>query len=135
MDRYVTVCRVGAIKDGQAAAFPIGGTIIAVFHRGGEYFAMNDMCPHMGASLAEGYVADGTVTCPWHAWRFSLHDGTWCENPSVNTETYAVRVVGDEIQVALPAERSSGEGSNEHSLDPFSRDDTADAEGKSGSPG
>jgi len=56
----------------------------------------------MGASLAEGYVEEGVVTCPWHAWRFRLADGTWCDNPRIKTDSFEVRVVGDEIQVLCP---------------------------------
>ena len=34
----------------------------------------------MGASLSGGYVENGVVTCPWHAWRFRLTDGAWADN-------------------------------------------------------
>jgi nitrite reductase (NADH) small subunit/3-phenylpropionate/trans-cinnamate dioxygenase ferredoxin subunit len=76
--------------------------MVAVFHIKGEYFAINDFCPHMGASLAGGYVEEGTVTCPWHAWRFQVRDGTWCDNPRIKTESFEVRVVGNDIQVRVP---------------------------------
>ena len=70
----------------------------------GEYSAINDLCPHMGASLAAGYVEDGGVTCPWHAWRFCIKSGTWLDNPNskTRTESFPVRVVGHEIQVDVP---------------------------------
>jgi nitrite reductase (NADH) small subunit/3-phenylpropionate/trans-cinnamate dioxygenase ferredoxin subunit len=44
------------------------------------------------------------VTCPWHAWRFCVRDGTWLDNPNaaVRTDCYEVRVVGDDIQVCVP---------------------------------
>ena len=56
----------------------------------------------MGASLATGTVEGGIVTCPWHAWRFRLRDGTWADNPRVKIGCFAVRVEGDEIQVQKP---------------------------------
>ena len=46
-------------------------------------------------------VEDHAVTCPWHAWRFSVQDGTWVDNPKVKTECYPVRVDGDNIQVVV----------------------------------
>jgi nitrite reductase (NADH) small subunit/3-phenylpropionate/trans-cinnamate dioxygenase ferredoxin subunit len=60
----------------------------------------------MGASLAGGYVENGSVICPWHAWRFCVKSGDWLDNPrsSVRQECFEVRVVGDEIQVAIPAD-------------------------------
>lgn len=97
------VARIGDIPDGEGRAFSIGGRMVAVFNRGGQYTAINDTCPHMGASLATGYVHGEAVTCPWHAWRFRVTDGTWLDNPNakVKTESYPVRVVGDEIQVLI----------------------------------
>jgi nitrite reductase (NADH) small subunit/3-phenylpropionate/trans-cinnamate dioxygenase ferredoxin subunit len=74
---------------------------VAVFNLGaGNYHAIDDLCPHMGASLAAGEVYNGIVTCPWHAWRFRVTDGTWCDNPRIKTTVFDVRVVDDEIQVA-----------------------------------
>ena len=106
MSEFQTVARVGEIPDGEGRAFPVDGMIVAVFNRGGVYTAINDICPHMGASLACGYVEGESVTCPWHAWRFSVCDGTWLDNPKskVRTESFAVRVLGDEIQVQLSNE-------------------------------
>jgi nitrite reductase (NADH) small subunit/3-phenylpropionate/trans-cinnamate dioxygenase ferredoxin subunit len=102
MSEFVTVANVGDIPEGGSAAFAVGERLVAVFHvGGGQYHAINDLCPHMGASLAEGYLEDGVVTCPWHAWRFRVCDGTWCDNPRIGTDTFEVRVVGDEIQVSL----------------------------------
>ena len=57
------------------------------------------MCPHMGASLAGGFVEDGIVTCPWHYWRFRLADGAWADNPRIKIGCYPVHVVRG-IQVA-----------------------------------
>ena len=48
----------------------------------------------MGASLSGGYVENGVVTCPWHAWRFRLADGAWADNPRIKIGCYPVRVAG-----------------------------------------
>ena len=104
MSEFVTVARVGEIPEGEGRAYPVNGRMVAVFLIGGEYRAILDSCPHMGASLAGGYVEAGVVTCPWHAWRFCTRDGTWMDNPraAVRTETFEVRVEGEEIQVRAP---------------------------------
>ena len=101
-DDFVTVARVETIAEGRGSTFAVGDRLIAVFLVGGEYFAINDLCPHMGASLAEGEVDNGIVSCPWHFWRFRISDGTWCDNPRIKTDRFDVRVVGDEIQVRVP---------------------------------
>lgn len=102
MTDFVTVAKVGEIEEGQGQAFPVNGRMVAVFNCGGEYFAINDFCPHMGASLASGYLEGETVICPWHAWRFRVTDGCWMDNPKIKTENYPLRIVDGEIQVSVP---------------------------------
>lgn len=97
---FVTVAKVGSIPEGQGITTVVGERLVAVFNSGGEYFAIDDTCPHMGASLGAGEVCDGIVACPWHAWRFKVSDGTWCDSPRIKVDSFEVRVVGDEIQVS-----------------------------------
>lgn len=97
---FVTVAKVGAIPEGEGASFQVGERLVAVFHHQGRYMAIDDICPHMGASLGSGYLdEEGVVTCPWHAWRFNACDGKWADNPRLLVDTFDVRVEGDEIQV------------------------------------
>lgn len=99
--QFVAVARVGQIAEGAGGTFAVGERLVAVFLRNGQYWAIDDLCPHMGASLGAGYVDDeGAVSCPWHAWRFCIRDGTWRDNPRIKIDAFDVRVVGDEIQVA-----------------------------------
>jgi nitrite reductase/ring-hydroxylating ferredoxin subunit len=102
MPRFVTVGRVGDIAEGEARTVGGPGKVVAVFRVGDDYFAIDDMCPHMGSSLSGGFVEDGIVTCPWHYWRFRLADGAWADNPRIKIGCYPVHVVGDEIRVELP---------------------------------
>ncbi len=102
MSRYVVVGRVGDIADGEAKTAPGPGKRVAVFREGDRYFAIDDMCPHMGASLADGFVEDGIVTCRWHYWRFRLSDGAWADNPRIKIGCYPVQVVDNEIRLELP---------------------------------
>ena len=104
MAEFKAVAKVGAIREGEGKAFTVDGKIIAVFLKNGEYHAINDSCPHMGASLAAGYVEDDNVICPWHAWRFCVKDGLWVDNPKSNirTPSYRVRIEADQIQVEVP---------------------------------
>jgi nitrite reductase (NADH) small subunit/3-phenylpropionate/trans-cinnamate dioxygenase ferredoxin subunit len=105
---FQTVCKVGLIPEGEGRAFPVNGRLVAVFLRDGHYFAVNDSCPHMGASLASGYLEGHDVICPWHAWKFCIKDGLWMDNPrsNIKTETYEVRLMNDEVQVEIPQPKS-----------------------------
>ena len=112
MSTFQTVAKVGDVPAGEGRAFELDGKMIAVFLIDGEYKAIDDFCPHMGASLAAGAVEAGMVICPWHAWCFKLDDGEWCDNPKIKVDVYEVLVEGDEIRVRIadsPGEASAGE--------------------------
>ena len=109
MSEFVTVAKVGAIAEGCGGTFPLDQQLVAVFLLDGRYYAIDDLCPHMGASLGAGCLAaDGTVTCPWHAWHFSVKDGTWVDNPRIKIDSFDVRVEGEEIQVRRTPRRKMG---------------------------
>ena len=104
MSDFVTVADLDEIPEGQAKAFPVGGKMVAVFHTADGFYAIDDMCPHQGASLSAGHVEDKAVMCPWHAWRFSIEDGRWldADTGKVRCGSYEVRVEDEEIQVRVP---------------------------------
>lgn len=106
---FVTVAQVGDIPEGTGRAYPVGKKMVAVFYSDGNYFAIDDFCPHQGASLAEGYVDGCAVACPWHHWRFSIKDGSWLDNPKIGVEKFNVRVMGKNIQVQQPTEEPKNE--------------------------
>ena len=101
MMEFYPVCPVSDLSEGEARMVQVADKLIAVFLHEGQYFAIDDTCPHMGDSLSQGYVEKGIVTCPWHAWRFRLSDGAWADNPRIKIGSYPVRVVEGEIQVAV----------------------------------
>jgi len=113
MVEFTTVAKTGDIPDGEGRAYAVNGRMVAVFHTKEQFFAIDDFCPHMGASLAAGYVEDGLVACPWHAWQFCVNDGSWCDNPKLKVDCFEVRIDGDEIQVAVPAKKSPFIGDEE----------------------
>lgn len=107
MPEFITVAKVGDIPDQEGRAFKVNDVTVAVFNDGGTYWAIDDMCPHAGASLAGGFFENNIVTCPWHAWQFRVSDGSFCGHPRIKSDVYAVRVIGLEIQVSTtPSKRS-----------------------------
>ena len=103
MSEFHVVAKVGDIPAGEGRAYHIENRMVGVYFVDGKYTAIDDICPHMGASLVDGYIEAGAVYCPWHAWKFNICDGTWMDNPraKIRLETFEVRVEGDEIQVRV----------------------------------
>jgi len=102
MSDFVTIARVGDLPEGRGRTFCVGECHIALFLLGGKYYALDDFCPHAGASLGEGDVRGDTVVCRRHLWAFRLADGVSPDAPTLRATNFDVRVVGDEIQVRLP---------------------------------
>lgn len=130
MTEFQTVAKIDDIPDGQSRCFPVNGTMVGVFHHKGEFFAINDFCPHMGASLSDGHVAeDGCVMCPWHAWSFSIKDGTWMDNrkSGIKTQTYEVRVQDGHVQVLVPPPEAAKETDDRPAGESSSNDKPGDA--------
>lgn len=105
---FTPVARAGEIPAGEGRTFEVAGRLVAVFFDGARYHAIDDLCPHMGASLGSGPFVDGVVTCPWHAWRFRTCDGAWCDDESLRVDVHPVRVVADVVEVAVPAPSTGG---------------------------
>lgn len=102
MSDFETVGKVEDFVEGQGKAFAVNGRMVAVFRKGEGFYAIDDYCPHMGASLSDGFVDEDVVACPWHAWRFCIKDGTWTDNPNVKIDSFQVRVENGEVQVLVP---------------------------------
>ena len=104
-ESFVPVAKVADVQPGAAKAVAIDGREIAVFNVDGAFYAIEDTCPHSGASLAEGWIEGTTVTCPWHAWCFSLTDGKMTLGYG-SVDAFDVKVEGDDLlvnKVAKPA--------------------------------
>jgi nitrite reductase/ring-hydroxylating ferredoxin subunit len=100
---FIPVARVGDIPAGKGAFIDTGGIVLAVFHSGGGRFhATSPVCPHEDGPLAEGWVEDGSVICPWHGYDFDLRTGQCRVAPEVSVTVFPVRAVGDTIEVDVP---------------------------------
>ncbi|MBF5007161.1 3-phenylpropionate/cinnamic acid dioxygenase ferredoxin subunit [Diaphorobacter caeni] len=105
MTSQIVACDAGAIDEGGALKVEVNGLEIALFHIGGEYFAVDDRCSHGNASMSEGYVEDdGTVECPLHAARFCVRTGVpLCQPATDAIRTYPVTLVDGKICLTLGA--------------------------------
>lgn len=103
MTGFQTVATIDDIPEGEGRCFELEDQVVAIFNIDGSFSAINDMCPHMGASLSSGHLNKEScvVSCPWHGWRFNVVDGTWADNPRIKTDVFEVRVVDGRIQVRL----------------------------------
>ena len=97
---FVKVATVSELPPGKAKQAKVGDKTLAVFNVSGNFYAIDDTCPHRGASLAEGELEGHEVTCPWHAAVFDVTSGAHLTPPAPSdVACYKVQVVGDEVQI------------------------------------
>lgn len=98
MAEYTNVAKVAEIPVGSAKVVEVNGKKIALFHVADQFYALDDRCSHAEASLAKGYVEDGSVSCPLHGARFCLKTGKNLCLPAVTpVSSYEVKVEGEDI--------------------------------------
>ncbi len=100
---FTKVATVEEVPAGTAKQLQVGGRKLALFNVEGAYYAIDDTCPHRGASLSEGDARGPEVECPWHGARFNLMTGAnLCPPARSGVTAYKVRVVADEVQIDVP---------------------------------
>ncbi len=100
MAEFVKVASVSEIPPGQGKTIEVAGEKLALFNVGGTFFAIDDICAHMGANLADGSLEDKVITCPWHGWKYDVTSGICSDDPSVKQRCFQVKVDGADILVS-----------------------------------
>jgi nitrite reductase (NADH) small subunit len=98
-DEFLTVCPVDQIPNGSVSVVQIGSFEIGIYHIDGEWYAIDNICPHSGAQLHEGWVHDKTVTCPWHAWCFSLETGRMAAWDREGVARFELKIEDDTVKL------------------------------------
>jgi len=80
------------IAEGQTKLVVVKGNKICVARTKEGVFAVNDRCPHNGASLSSGHCSEkNEVVCPMHRYPFDLKTGRTTSGLAMNVLTYPVK--------------------------------------------
>lgn len=120
-----TRLRVGdalGLSDGERWIVETGGVTIGVFHVGDSWVAYENVCPHSGGPVCEGFVrpsikavldnggrlvtettddAQPRLSCPWHGWDFDLRSGVAIGDPRRRLRAVAVEVEDGDVYIVL----------------------------------
>lgn len=100
MQRFVRVADPAAIPPGHSRAVQVGRYDIALFNVRGEFFALENACPHQGSPIVDGAIEGHTVTCPWHAWCFDLRTGNLTLGTFASIPRFEVRIEQDGLYLS-----------------------------------
>lgn len=101
MSEWILAAKTDELKPGEAKVIAVGGHQIALFNVNGQFYALNNACPHRGGPLAEGRLEGREVVCPWHGWRFDVTTGASPLFPTVSADRFEVRVEGADVKVKV----------------------------------
>lgn len=89
------------LQSGECARMELpGGDEVAIFNIDGEYYAIDNFCPHKGASLSEGLLCGHIVECALHGWQFDVRTGE-CLTVPERIKTYKVANVDGVLKIEL----------------------------------
>lgn len=77
----------------------VSGREILLVNVKGNFYAVENECPHQGSPMSGAIVKDGYISCPRHGYRFNLTDGSCAEHPECVLATFPVQLEGDDILV------------------------------------
>lgn len=75
MSPLIDIGATDDLADGAIKMVTVEGHDLLLARVGGDYYAADDRCPHMGGRLSHGRLEGTVVTCPRHGSRFDLTDG------------------------------------------------------------
>ncbi len=107
MGEWVRLCGlseapgVDEVMEAEARDRAGKGVPICLANVGGALSAIGNVCPHREGPLGGGWIEEGKVLCPWHAWAFDVTTGEAEAPQKGRVPVYPVRVEGGEVLVEL----------------------------------
>jgi 3-phenylpropionate/trans-cinnamate dioxygenase ferredoxin subunit len=102
MSDFVRVASTTEIPDPGRMLVEVEDRMIALFHVGGKFYAIDDVCTHDGGPLAEGQLEGVAIACPRHGAKFDIRDGRVLSMPATQaTVAHEVKVEGGEVFVRV----------------------------------
>lgn len=100
MSQWFEAARIGEIANRGCKVVTLNGSDVAVFNLDGEYFALEDLCTHLGSDISSGWVEGDRAVCPLHLAEFSIRTGEALKAPAYEgVHTFPVRVRNEMIEV------------------------------------
>ena len=101
MADFVEVARLDEVSPGKSVSVTIEGKPVGLFNVDGQIYAIDDICPHAGASLGLGKLNGRIVTCAHHGMKIDVMTGCFPASEGFAVASYPVMVLAGTIMVAV----------------------------------
>jgi len=85
------------ITEGSAKLVRGRGEEMAVFKSNGQLYGIQNICPHEGGQLCDGWIDGGEVVCPLHGYKFDLKTGACSTDPKLKVKVFKLVSQGDQF--------------------------------------
>lgn len=96
----IRIASVHDVPPGTGRAFALPRYDVALFNVDGEFYALENSCPHQGGPIADGWLESGTITCPWHGWCFDVRSGKMTLGDFARVRRFELVRAGDDLYVS-----------------------------------
>ena len=103
MKALIPLIEWSALPEGRGRRVCKVGLDLALFRIGDEVYAIEDSCPHAGASLSNGKLEGRRVACPAHGLKFDLENNCQPGLSTLAAKKYAVHVTDGMVMLASDA--------------------------------
>jgi nitrite reductase/ring-hydroxylating ferredoxin subunit len=103
MSTLVPVIELSALPDGAGRRVRAAGLDLALFRIGDAVYAIDDGCPHAGASLCGGRLQGRKIFCRAHGLGFDLLNDDPQGTPTLPIGRYPVSIVQGVVMLDLAA--------------------------------
>jgi nitrite reductase/ring-hydroxylating ferredoxin subunit len=101
-NKLLKIAKVEALPKGRGATVQLkDGTELALFNVEGQFYAIENFCPHKGAPLADARLHGKLVECEWHGWLFDVSSGKCLTKKECSIETYEVKIEEGWIKILV----------------------------------
>ena len=101
MPQWVKLCSAAQVPaNGSVGEYGAAGVAVCLANTDGLLAAVDQTCPHRGGPMSEGWLEDGKIVCPWHAWAFDLKSGA-CPEEHSSIKVYPVKLEGEDLLIDL----------------------------------
>jgi len=98
---FVKVAETKDIQPSNMQAVDLEGEErICIVNVEGKYYAIGNVCTHLGGPLNEGTLEGYDVECPWHGSKFDVRTGKPTRPPArQSVPTYVVKIEDNNLLV------------------------------------